>query len=137
MAKIYAPPAHLVAPEFSNFMPKDAHKDMRTYREQLDGAQRAYKNAKELFLKELRAFCQKEGKGPDRGEEIFITVGDGAAWYMVFTPTSLIHVPIDDGYSISDAHARGIRAADIKEMVKAEKAYRATVPALNAVNSQT
>lgn len=60
------------------------------------------------------------------GEVIRFQVADGYAQYMVWqqSPLSLIHIATMDGYSIPEAHIRGLRLADVKDLVARERRMR-------------
>lgn len=60
------------------------------------------------------------------GEVVRFPVGDGAAVYMVAegSTTFLVHCPIGDAWSIPEAHARGLRKSDIRDMIRREQRMR-------------
>ena len=81
------------------------------------------------YIKELRALARKNARGSNLlvGEVIRFQVADGYAQYMVWSvsPLNLVHIDLMDGYRIPDAHARGLRLADVKAMVERDKAIAA------------
>lgn len=60
------------------------------------------------------------------GKMVRFQIADGYAEYMVASqkPLQLIHLNVADGYQIPDAHVRGLRLADVREMVKREEARK-------------
>lgn len=98
MAKVYSPPKSMPCPAFNVNAKIAAEQEM-------------------AFLRDLKQYCVEHGKGPHRGKEIYFTVGDGTARYMVFNDTSLIHLALDDGYSLPLAHERGLSKSDITSYV--------------------
>jgi len=105
MATIYSAPESLKLPEQKDFE-----------------SPIAFEAAEEKFLNDLKQYCKDNSKCPHAGEEIGFFMGDGQARYVVFNYRTLIHVAISDAYDISDAHARGIRKADILQKIKTKKA---------------
>ena len=76
--KVYAPPAEMKAPEWN-------------WKE----------NREAKYLKDLKAWCKKNGSGKDVGKEVQFPVADGAAVYVILSmkPCKLIHVPLGDAYN--------------------------------------
>jgi hypothetical protein len=54
------------------------------------------------------------GKHKHTGKIIAFPVCDGAAQYMIWTPTKWIHLDEVDGYHADAATIRGMRAADVE-----------------------
>ena len=104
MAKIYSPPKEVPIPDL-NF---------ETWRED-----------EIKFTEALRAYCQKHGKGTERGEVVRFPVADGHAQYMVLNlrPLTLIHMPLGDAWHFQ--YVNRLTANDIKEQIRREKAFAA------------
>lgn len=86
------------------------------------GDHEAYKKDMERFTSELKAFCLENSKCPDAGKIISFPVADGQAQYMVLDYRKIIFLPFYDEYAIPNAHARGLRKADIVANVKQREA---------------
>lgn len=54
------------------------------------------------------------------GKVIAFPVADGAAQYMVATPTKLIHLEEVDAYAAHPALLRGLRAKDVTDMIDSQ-----------------
>jgi hypothetical protein len=66
--------------------------------------------------------------GPLTGEIVRFPIADGNAAYMVADRPrgmALIHLPVHDAWQIPDAHARGLRKADIVAQVTAKARWAA------------
>ena len=59
------------------------------------------------------------------GKIIRFGVADGYAQYMVATPTTLIHLEEVDAYSVHPATIRGLRAADVVQMIEEQERFDA------------
>jgi hypothetical protein len=107
MAKIFNAPKELPEPEV----------DYKNY----DRVKEA--DAEQAWLKKLKAYCIKHGNGETAGEEVSTGVADGYARYMVFSekPLQLIHLHLGDAYSGGAIWERGLRLADVRQMVKWRK----------------
>ncbi|MEI2420894.1 hypothetical protein V6O07_11525, partial [Arthrospira platensis SPKY2] len=81
----------------------------------------------QAFKDRLAAFARRHHKGELVGEIARFGRGDGFAEYMVFSekPLSLIWIPLGDAWSIPEAHARGLRLADIRENIGRQRGLRA------------
>lgn len=110
MAKVFAPPAGIKAPNFADMFDENG----RYSREKDDALTAAY-------LDELRA--EAIVTHDIVGEVIRFQIADGYAQYMVWSvkPLELIHLPLGDAWSIPEAHARGLRLSDVRDMVEREK----------------
>jgi hypothetical protein len=106
MAKVYAPPEHIKLPEMSTFK----------------GDFKSYDIACEKYEKEVVDFCKEESKCPDAGAVIGFPVGDGSATYVIYDYRTLIHIQTMDAYAIPEAHARGLRKADLVKLIKQKSA---------------
>jgi hypothetical protein len=101
MATAYANPVEAPA-----FLEEDGKFDHAAY----DQRCRDYEAATLNYIKtELR------GKHRLAGEIIALPVADGAAQYMIWTPTKWIHLDEVDGYHADPATIRGYRAQDVIE----------------------
>jgi hypothetical protein len=109
MGTVYAPPAGFDPPDFDKFIKQPGGFDS-------DG----YDKACAAFVAKLAAEANRRGHTGDLvGEVIYFPVADGQAAYMVWQqkPLHLIHLAFGDGYSISEAEARGLRVADVRAKV--------------------
>jgi hypothetical protein len=88
------------------------------------------KNEKE-YIEAVRAFCKEQRSTPDTGKEIKFPIADGYARYMILDYRSIILLEVGDVYQIPDAHARGLRKADLVQKVKQEEAISALFSAQN------
>ncbi len=113
MATIFGLPEGFKVPEWEESL-TDGHYDMKK-----DNAVCG------AFVERLQQWCVTNGSGAKDllGEIVRFPVGDGAAEYMVYKtkPLSLIHLPLHDSWQIPEAHARGLRVADIRGQVQADK----------------
>jgi hypothetical protein len=99
MAKVYGAPESIVGPTIEDFSCMDGYAvKAATYEEQIAN------------------YCKNEGSGDSKGKAISFPVGDGKAVYIVFDNKTLIHVDTYDCWSITEAHARGLRKADIEKL---------------------
>lgn len=60
------------------------------------------------------------------GKVVRFQIADGYAQYVVWSerPLQLVHIDVMDGYSISAAHARGLKLADIRAMVASDDVWQ-------------
>lgn len=116
LKNIYATPESLPEPEFGDFMNKgDGHRFDNT------GYFEAIKNHR----KELAEWCQQQHRNAGGrankliGKTIAFPIADGRAEYMIYStsPLQVIHLNYGDGYQASDITMRGLRLADVKQMV--------------------
>ena len=106
--KVYSPPAEVgPKPEF-NYGTSD-------FREEIA--------KEELWVKKIKDYARKHGKGTNRGQEVDFPFADGQARYIVFTNTILIHLPVGDAWQYP--YIERLRATDIAQKVKSQKAIRA------------
>jgi len=81
------------------------------------------------YTERLADWCRNtyNGKGDLVGEVVRFQIADGYAEYMVanHSPLTLINLGLGDGYSIPEAHARGLRLTDIRKDVERERRIRA------------
>jgi hypothetical protein len=75
------------------------------------------------YIADLRDLARNASKHELVGEIVSFQVADGFARYMVWSvmPFALVHIDTMDGYQIPEAHARGLRLADIKRMLAYDK----------------
>jgi hypothetical protein len=111
MAKVYSLPAGFEPPDFGQFIVDgryDREADDRLHKE---------------FIDNLATYAREHNSGDMVGEVVRFPAADGYAQYMVWShkPLSLIHLPIHDAWQIPEAHARGLRLADIRAEVAREK----------------
>lgn len=85
-----------------------------------------YVKAEAAYITAVRDYVRKRKPGNALvGEVVKFQVADGYAQYMVASGTELIHLELGDAYAIPEAHARGLRLADIKQMIARDKAFAA------------
>ena len=77
-------------------------------------------------IEKIRDYAKENGIGKTVGEEIKFPVADNYARYMVANenPLELIHLEIGDGYSIPEAHMRGLNLTDVRGEVERERSIR-------------
>jgi hypothetical protein len=77
------------------------------------------------FDKGYKEQCEALDKIP-AGRCIKFPVADGYANYYIysFSPPVLQFIDFLDGYEIPDAHIRGLREADLREMVRRDESFR-------------
>ena len=118
MATVYGAPKGFDPPKITDFLkPKF---DMQ-----------AYDHAQDQYVRKLAEYARRHTPGNDLvGEVVRFGVADGYARYMVWKtkPLQLIHLGLGDSYSIPEAHARGLRLKDIKEMINTERTIRNLFP---------
>src|SRR5213075_1881759 len=110
MAVVYAPPASVTLPDFDQFLRSGPNGSFDT-----GGCDKAWNDA----IAKLAVLARQNDSSDLVGQVIGFPVADGSAQYMVWKqkPLQLIHLPIGDAYSISEAEARGLRVADVRRMV--------------------
>jgi len=74
----------------------------------------------DAYAKKLAEWCKARKKGAAVGEIIMWGVADGYAQYMVVNekPLQLFHLPFGDAYSAGAVWERGLRIADVRQMVE-------------------
>lgn len=88
----------------------------------------SYEENDELVNKakdKLKEFCKEQSNCPHAGEVVGFPVADGKALYMILDYKRLIHLPINDAWSIPEAHARGLRKEDLIGIVERQNAIDA------------
>ena len=81
----------------------------------------AYSKLCDKYEADVIDWCKKNSDCPDAGEVIGFPVGDGKAMYVVLNYRELIHLGTHDGYSLDEAHERGLRKDDLVKAVKKKK----------------
>ena len=111
MAKIFAPPTELPAPE----------PDYKNYDFEKEEARA------EAWLLALSAYCREHGNGATAGKEVSVGRGDGYARYMVFKekPLQLIHIPLFDAWRADAIWERGLRLKDVRENIAGREGIKA------------
>lgn len=107
MATAYANP--IPAPEF---MESDGRYSHAGY----EARCKAYEAETEAYIRTVLG-----GKHKHTGKIIAFPVADGAAQYMIWTPTKWIHLDEVDGYHADPATIRGTRAVDVDAMLDRER----------------
>lgn len=64
----------------------------------------AVEKQENAWVNKIKAYAKKHGKGQYRGKELAIGHADGAARYVVFTNSSIIHLPVGDAWDSPLAH---------------------------------
>lgn len=86
-----------------------------------------YDERSERWLDELRAWvkdrARRMGKRPHRlaGKVIRLPWADGYAQYMVASGTELIHLPLGDAWDVPAHQIRGLRVADLDDLVRRDE----------------
>ena len=111
MAKTYRAPEGYEAPDFMDFMVDGGYD-----RDADDKAHAAY-------IDRLATLARSQNKGDLVGEVVRFPAADGYAQYMIWShsPCTLIHLAIHDAWSIPEAHARGLRISDLRDMVERDR----------------
>ena len=88
---------------------------------------KSYGERAEEYVKKIKDYAKKHGRGPEAGKEISFGVADGKARYVVVSlkPVELIHLDIWDGYQYR--YINRLTAADIRREIKAVEALDALV----------
>lgn len=115
MAKIWALPEGFEPPDFGEYISAPGGFAPGG---PWDQACKAFEDA-------LAAEAKSHNTGDLVGRVIRFPVADGQASYMVWKqkPLELVYVPLVDNYQIPEAHARGLRVADVRKMVSFEDAW--------------
>ena len=101
MAKIYASPKEIEAPEYQTYQDTDE-----------------YLKAGNEYVEKLKEWAKENSNCPEAGKEIRFPAADGYARYIVFSlkPVTLIHVDVGDAWHFQ--YANRLTAADIRKEVK-------------------
>jgi len=87
-----------------------------------------YKNTKWDGVEPYREYDKRVNKILDEiyDNVIRFPVADGYAFYFVKTlkPLVLQHIPVSDGYQISAPYIRGLKTADVEQMLEQRKEMR-------------
>lgn len=65
----------------------------------------------EEWVRKVSDWCIKHGSGPHKGKEVQFSVADGAARYIIYKPTALIHLPVGDAWQFQ--YVERLTAKDI------------------------
>jgi len=109
--QVFLPPEHITLKDMTEF--RDAKNQINF---------NAYDAACKVFIQEVKDFCKKNSKCPDAGEELNFPMGDGYAQYILLDYRQMVFLNVMDAYQISDAHARGLRKADVVNLILADRA---------------
>jgi hypothetical protein len=112
MATVYAAPTDLGDPPgFSQFRDGNGRLDFQ-----------AHRAAEDAWVATISAAARAANPRCDiAGEIVTFPIADGAAMYVIWNTKTLIHCPVGDAWQIPDAHARGLRAADLRDLVNRRK----------------
>lgn len=122
MAKIYSPPAGYEAPSIDDCFVDghyDRHLDDKIHAEYLARLAEFVKRSK-------RNTVATHKDGDLIGEVVHFPYADGAAAYMVWNvkPLELVHLAIHDAWQLDEAHERGLRVSDIRQIVERDRAWK-------------
>lgn len=108
MANVYSAPSSLGdPPDFSDFRGDDGRYDFK-----------AHMAAEEAWIETVKEAARAAHPKSDiAGKTVYFPVADGSAVYVIWDGKSLIHCPVGDAWHIPAAHARGLRASDLRAMV--------------------
>lgn len=108
MAKIFGAPSSLKVPSFS-------------FTGNIQETRKAYQEAEQTYLDELKALLLKRKNHQYVGEVIKFPVADSYALYMVasLSPVELVELPLGDGWSFQYAHR--LTKKDIIEKIESAK----------------
>ena len=81
-----------------------------------------YSKQENKYVDDVKQFCKANSKHKLAGEEVLFPVADGYARYVVFTPTKLIHLAVDDAWEYP--HIERLLGKDISENINRRKALR-------------
>jgi hypothetical protein len=98
MAQVYTPPEHIKSPVLG------------------DGV--------DQYIEKVASFCKENSKCPHAGEVIWFPIADGKAMYIVYDYKTLLLLEVGDVYQIPDAHASGLRKADIIKKINQANAMK-------------
>lgn len=111
---LYSTPDDLLEPDFNAFMQGSGGFDVRGYFD-------ACEDHEKRLAEWCREWNREAGKHVNEyvGGVIDFPVADGKAQYMVLstTPLQLIHLNYGDGYGVDEITLRGLRLADVKQLV--------------------
>lgn len=74
------------------------------------------------YIEKIVAFAEKNGKGNLRGKLVRFPVADGQAQYVIFAPSTLIHLAVGDGWHLP--YIERLKPADIRKKVKQQEGLR-------------
>lgn len=82
-----------------------------------------WREKEDAYIARLADRAKMNGTNPLHGEVVRWQRADGYAQYMVWStsPLQLIHLNLGDGWQVEDALIRGLRLADIRDMVDRSK----------------
>jgi len=72
----------------------------------------------------LAKLIQQSSSGGLVGRVLRFPKGDGYAFYLVVkeVPLTLSHIPVGDAWTIPEAHIRGLRVQDVRDMIRRDDA---------------
>lgn len=112
--QVFLPPEELTLKDMTTFLDANNQIDFD-----------AYDAAEKKFIQDVKEWCKANSNCPDAGEELNFPMGDGYAQYILLDYKRMVFLPVGDEWSIADAHARGLRKADLVEMVRINRARTA------------
>jgi hypothetical protein len=130
MAKVYSPPVGFEPPDFEDLCVDgrwDPERDRQVHDEYLARLTEFVKNSK-------RNTIATHKDGDLIGEIVHFPQGDGSAAYMVFNvkPLELLHLAIHDAWALPEAHERGLKLADIRDVVERNRAWKRRIDEVEA-----
>lgn len=77
-----------------------------------------YNKHMEDYINQIKEYAKREGNCPEAGKEIYFSVADGHARYVVLSmkPVELIHLDVMDGYQFR--YANRLTAKDVRDELK-------------------
>lgn len=118
MAKVCSVPDSVHVPTFEESLGEDGRYDMKKDDE-----------LREKFIGDLREWLRihepEFGHDDAIGCVVRFPIADGSAEYMVkrMKPVELLWLPLGDAWQIPEAHERGLRASDVRQLVDTARAY--------------
>ena len=106
---IYATPSWIKAPNFPDFLGDEGFNN------------KAYLEAEEKYVQEVRDFCKERYNGKYTGELVRFPVADSYAEYMIASlrPLEIVHLETGDAYNYQ--HINRLKAKDFTDNVDARK----------------
>ena len=74
------------------------------------------------YVEQIKAYAKSHSKSPEAGKEVYFSVADGRARYVVLSlsPVELVHLDVCDGYSFK--YANRLTASDVRGEIKRSEA---------------
>jgi len=77
-----------------------------------------YEKRAEAYVQKIKDYAKQNSKCPEAGKELYFSVADGRACYIVLSlkPVELVHLDINDGYQFQ--YVNRLTAADVRNEIK-------------------